>query len=191
MPNHVKSVVEVFGKYDELVAFKQKHILVENGSEFFDFNTVIKMPDDTFRGNLSAEDQRKNPNNWYDWSINNWGTKWNSYEYEMLGLKPDSFKFAFQTAWSMPKPVFDVLAEIYPNLKFEINYADEDIGHNAGTILIEGGSVNVEYINEEKFSNEVWGYETEEEGDMSEYLDVHSKFNGMNSDNMMSKPSDD
>ncbi|MER9937434.1 hypothetical protein [Mesorhizobium sp. M0088] len=60
---------------------------------------------------------------WYDWSIANWGTKWNSYDFELVSEDP--FQFLFQTAWSFPEPVFVALAKRYPTLQFECLSFDE------------------------------------------------------------------
>ena len=49
--------------------------------------------------------------NWYDWSCQNWGTKWNSYsgtwQYEDGA---DQAKLTFDTAWSTPDPIFEAIA---------------------------------------------------------------------------------
>ena len=42
-----------------------------------------------------------------DWSIKNWGTKWNSYGYDNLDRSDISENpaFSFYTAWSAPHPI--------------------------------------------------------------------------------------
>lgn len=72
---------------------------------------------------------------WYDWCIKNWGTKWNSYSNETL----DENTIQFDTAWSRPEPILKKLAEMYPSLKIEHWWADEDIGYNTGHIVYENG----------------------------------------------------
>ena len=48
-------------------------------------------------------------NNWYDWSVENWGTKWNSYDNHITeGNKVESI----QTAWASPHPVISQLAQL-------------------------------------------------------------------------------
>lgn len=73
---------------------------------------------------------------WYHWSIANWGTKWDAYDYEQRSSEPDLFTFKFETAWSVPEPIFDKLAELHPELRFEIESVDEGgpeyAGHYAG-----------------------------------------------------------
>jgi len=48
---------------------------------------------------------------WYDWSLNNWGTKWRS---ENLGVERegDTLTTEFQTAWSPPMGIYSRLREL-------------------------------------------------------------------------------
>jgi len=75
---------------------------------------------------------------WYQWAIANWGTKWDAYEYKELPSSsgPDLFVFQFNTAWSFPEPIFEKLAELHPELRFEVESVDEGgpeyAGHYAG-----------------------------------------------------------
>jgi hypothetical protein len=60
---------------------------------------------------------------WYQWSVQNWGTKWNSYWFAWLS--PEPITFSFCTAWSFPHPIFAKLAELHPELTFDCSYVDE------------------------------------------------------------------
>lgn len=72
---------------------------------------------------------------WRPWAVHNWGTKWGAYNVDNC----DSF-VTFQTAWSHPKPVFLRLSELNPELEIKVEYADEDIGSNCGTIIYKAGA---------------------------------------------------
>lgn len=74
---------------------------------------------------------------WYEWSVENWGTKWNAYSF---GNDIDG-AVLFQTAWSAPHPVIRKLAEMFPDEKIIHRWADEDIGSNCGTHVYENGEV--------------------------------------------------
>lgn len=65
---------------------------------------------------------------WYEWNQEHWGTKWNAYEYAERSREPGKFVFEFQTAWSIPKPVFLALSKQYPQLRFEGTTIDEGGG---------------------------------------------------------------
>jgi len=114
----------------------------EIGLGSIDFNKVIPTPDNIYQGNLGKEEFAKyGKNNWLDWNIANWGTKWNSYGYDAV-YTPKEFDgehIEFQTAWSYPDPVIAALAEQYPDLSFDVRWADEDFGYNAGEKEFENG----------------------------------------------------
>lgn len=63
--------------------------------------------------------------NWYEWSIGNWGVKWDAYDNEFRSYEADRCVFKFETAWSFPEPVFRKLAEMYPKLVFSVLSFDE------------------------------------------------------------------
>lgn len=65
---------------------------------------------------------------WYDWCVNNWGTKWNAYD-QYTG-QDDGFQFS--TAWSAPHPVLEELTTRFPGVYITHEWADEDIGQNCG-----------------------------------------------------------
>jgi hypothetical protein len=56
---------------------------------------------------------------WYDWSCQNWGTKWNACEAEIWENPEGSLHVAFDTAWSFPSPVMEKLVAKFPMLIFQ------------------------------------------------------------------------
>lgn len=97
---------------------------------------------------------------WYDWSRDNWGTKWNSYAFNEFEGKPipkcaceitDKKKYSrvirFQTAWDPPFPVYtkfrDMILDFIKSEQsnatagFDVFYADEDFGSKVGYIHFE------------------------------------------------------
>jgi hypothetical protein len=170
MPNWVKNNVSVTGNKQSLIDFKNKHI--KNNE--LDFNTIIQMPSNIFQGNLGEEERKiHGKNNWYDWSIKHWGTKWNAsntYYDEATGTDDESiFNFSFDTAWACPIPIYEALKDLYPSLTFEVEYADEDIGSNCGTILIQNNEImESDRYGEDDFAREVWGYEHTDSEDEEE-----------------------
>ena len=76
---------------------------------------------------------------WYDWRVENWGTKWNSYDLDRI----DDDTIAFSTAWANPEPIIKKLSAKYPDLIIEHWWADEDIGMNTGYRCIQNGCEEV------------------------------------------------
>lgn len=78
---------------------------------------------------------------WYPWAVHNWGTKWNAYEVES-----DGDFVTFQTAWAHPEPVFLKLSAENPEISIKVEYADEDIGSNCGTVVYKAGAIEQQDI---------------------------------------------
>lgn len=119
MPNHVTNILRVSGNPEKVRAMFEAIKDDKIGLGSIDFNKVIPMPEHIFRGNLGmAEREKYGEENWYNWSISNWGTKWNSYGYDGA-YTPQDFDgehIEFQTAWSRADPVIRTLAEQYSRL---------------------------------------------------------------------------
>ena len=44
--------------------------------------------------------------NWYDWRVENWGTKWEVNEFYGVDRHGDTISFGFSSAWSPPIPAY-------------------------------------------------------------------------------------
>ncbi len=59
--------------------------------------------------------------NWYDWRVNNWGTKWEVSEFYGVDKQPDALigdstiSFAFSSAWSPPIGAYEKFLENNPD----------------------------------------------------------------------------
>ena len=73
-----------------------------------------------------------------DWGRVAWGTKWNAYSQE---IELEEGRLKFDTAWSCPQPVFEALSKQHPAAVIEVQFADEDIGSNCGTLIFKGGQI--------------------------------------------------
>jgi hypothetical protein len=77
--------------------------------------------------------------NWYGWSVANWGTKWNAYQFHVVSQTEHDLEFRFDTAWSPPEPIFEKICETYPDIAFHIVCYDE--GSNfSGEGSLAGGT---------------------------------------------------
>lgn len=120
----------------------------------FDFNAVIPMPpelnpppvdyrtlSEADRDEICMSDEITNArlrkvygaDNWKDWSIRNWGTKWNAYEDQILeqGVRSKYPKdgnvdayviYTFSTAWEPPVPVIIKLRNECPDFQISAFY---------------------------------------------------------------------
>ena len=119
MPNHCFNRVEIYGKEASKIASK-----IESEETPFDFTKIFPEPDydkvevlPTF-GTVEESCMTK----WWDWRVQNWGTKWNSYDCEVIEMDDDQVEYTFNTAWSPPEGVIEKLREQYPDIQITAFY---------------------------------------------------------------------
>lgn len=171
MPNHVRN--ELYFECDDEERIMEMMNTIKGEDSPIDFEKIIPMPSNIFRGNLGQKEKELyGKNNWYDWSVANWGTKWNAYEgNEMYRWRKGRLLYegvSFLTAWSAPFPILLKLSEMFSDVTITHYYADEDIGYNCGKFVYKNG------IKEDmtefgdgsdeatRFACDVWGYDYDE-----------------------------
>lgn len=92
---------------------------------------------------------------WYDWCVENWGTKWDATRCES-----DQNTIIFETAWATPEPIFEKLSEEFPNEIIQVEYADECYSNdNNGKLYFQYGVCFNSIELDEDFAAEVWDKE--------------------------------
>jgi hypothetical protein len=67
-------------------------------------------------------------NDWYNWNLRNWGTKWDANSSVEWSTDPCMLFYGFDTAWSPPVQAIDKLAMQYPNAALTLTAIDEGMG---------------------------------------------------------------
>ena len=121
MPNHCFNRIEIYGKEASKIASK-----IESEETPFDFTKIFPEPDydktevePTFR--KEEGDDFRMPS-WWDWRVQNWGTKWNSYDCEVIEMDDEQVEYTFNTAWGPPEGVIEKLREKYPDVSITAFY---------------------------------------------------------------------
>ena len=94
----------------------------------FDFDKIIPMPKDIDPNKPLSSEDRKKPN-WYDWSVKNWATKWNSSDVSVERISDTEAEYYFLTAWCPPMEIYLALLNKFNrfnNHKFQWICVDED-----------------------------------------------------------------
>lgn len=152
MPNHVTNIITYEGDRKQIAEMLDAIKNDKFGIGTVDFNKIIHMPDDIYTGDLGKKEMELyGDKNWYDWSRANWGTKWNAYGYDADYDYSQSDSLWFQTAWSAPHPILRKLSEMFPEIEFRHQWADESIGYNCGQHRYFGGERTEEYYPESEF----------------------------------------
>lgn len=107
MPNWCENTLIINGKEKDIKEFKEK---VKEGENVLSNEKLFPRPKE-----LKGE-------GWYNWSIQNWGTKWGICEPTILNETKTQIRYAFDTAWSPPERMFLKVSKDYPKLKFTLRF---------------------------------------------------------------------
>lgn len=131
MPNYCDNSLTIYANNETIEKIRS---LVHSEENEFDFNNIIPMPAHIYDGVLGSEERELyGMNNWYDWSNQYWGTKWNSVD----ACFGDN-NFYFQTAWSPASPVVAELARLFPDAELWFQYEEFGVGF-CGVEVYQGG----------------------------------------------------
>ncbi len=145
MPNWNSNIVEVRGP---------RKIVKELVDHKFDFQKIHPCPADLniTAGREGADDspeqialvakeeanlKKYGYKNWYDWSVANWGTKWNAGGSDNEDMIVDYDEdvddtgialFTFSSAWAPPVGVYQKLKELHPDLYIQGRYYEPGVG---------------------------------------------------------------
>ena len=77
---------------------------------------------------------------WYEWSINEWGTKWDACSSNVDDQDDNEISISFETAWSPPLEWMQKASAKYPLLTFE-NYVEEESDAFIGKPIARAGNL--------------------------------------------------
>ena len=78
--------------------------------------------DEPYKGLHFASTGRQD-DRWYNWRVQNWGTKWDCYSLEMDDTDmPHGFEVNFETAWSPPEEVCNAIRDQFDDLSLSWFY---------------------------------------------------------------------
>jgi|LUMP01.1.fsa_nt_gb hypothetical protein len=109
MPNWCANKLEIYGDKKDIIEIHKK--LIEDG--------VLDMY------GLTGEPDTKD---WYDWNVENLGTKWEKCDITFDHSDSDGLCVEFDTAWSPPIPFIEKLAKAYPNVNIALKYDEPGMG---------------------------------------------------------------
>lgn len=107
--------------------------------------------------------------NWYNWNVSNWGTKWDITEAYISDSDDQSITFSFSSAWAPPVDAFRNWAEQNGQVQFTLKYFEPGVEF-LGEATYDGeyfdddftsGSDDPEYYKD--MARDEWGWEFDEE----------------------------
>ena len=80
--------------------------------------------------------------NWYDWNVNNWGTKWDASVYDWGREDANTIWVNYDTAWSPPTALYEYIVE--QGWEVDAVYYEPGMGYG-GVYTTDGGDDYYEY----------------------------------------------
>ena len=194
MPNWCNNSTTISGSKEQIDKF-EAFLNEKSGKEWFDFFlpcpkelTDVDSPNKT--DNVNELIEKYGHGDWYSWSVENWGTKWNT-DAQDWSRDGDSISFWFDSAWAPPTALYDkITAEGYD---VEAYYLEEGMGFVGK--YSEGADEYYEYTDSESLNDipedivdnwnlrenlEEWEAENAEEEDEEEWSEDRMDVVGSN-----------
>jgi hypothetical protein len=139
MPNWCYNTLTVRGYEADIAKFRKqaKSYKIDGEDSVITLSSFVPPPEELkntiARGGTDSKPNKKlmekyGADNWYDWQVNNWGTKWDIAEVAALEDDEDFLEYGFDSAWSPPVEWLEKVAKQYPELEFGLKYEEEGIG---------------------------------------------------------------
>jgi hypothetical protein len=134
MPNHCENKLILQANTPEelgLVRHFLGSIQEQGQDDNLNFNRLLPMP----------EEEKEN---WYEWSIQNWGTKWNCYDVLMSDITTPEYEkprleYNFMTAWSpMADNLVRILSKEFPKVHCLLYYSEPGMMFGGCTTAFAG-----------------------------------------------------
>ena len=122
MPNYCNNTLVLVGSNELLNNFWIENRSLdkkEEKQEYLSFNKSVPIPE--------------NYEDWYNWNLTNWGTKWDAFEcysnevnsiHDNLDKEITTLIYQFDTAWGPPIIWLQKIASIYNNISFTLEYSE-------------------------------------------------------------------
>lgn len=101
MPYDVRNEITFIGNQSDIEKLFQD---IKGNEKIIDFNAIVPIPDS----------EKKN---WYNWGVENWGTKWNAYE-----QSKENNSIIFETAWYSPTCIFIAIVNMIKEKEYDIQF---------------------------------------------------------------------
>ena len=126
MPNWCNNTIEIHAEKEMIDAF-ESYLSENDGKDWFTF--FKPLPE-----NLKDD-------GWYEWSIENWGCKWNCDAQDWQRVDENTITFWFDSPWGPPITLYETMSE----MEYQINASYHEEGMAFVGEFVDGFDENYEY----------------------------------------------
>ena len=179
MPNWCGNTLSVSGNKDYIKRFREQGVLKNDDvdtqlslAKFVpepNYEEVEVKP--TFPSITGNNDPVKPGQSWWDWRVQNWGTKWDIDAY-VNEESDEHIHYYFDSAWSPPVEWLEKTSKLFPDLRFKLVYREDGCAFMGMIEYEDGGVMDETQID----TSSVWddiikeGYSEEDDEAFDEYM---------------------
>tara|TARA_A100000172_G_C3029300_1_gene106045 strand:+ start:146 stop:715 length:570 start_codon:yes stop_codon:yes gene_type:complete len=146
MPNYCWNILNITGPEEDINKFLDKSKIKEDdyGNGGFSFSGTVPEPDyettpvkqtypeisakyaktEKEREKIMENKPEIRKDSWWDWRVQNWGTKWQPMDPNIEQGNPRHVQITFDSAWSPPIEWLNKVHIDYPELKFKLEFEE-------------------------------------------------------------------
>lgn len=121
-----------YGDWEQLLVYPWVAEFINNNNLEFNQESIIKAVENKGYTKEQADQRKRNfekygCTNWRDWSIKNWGTKWD-VQASLEEMTDEMLVYSFDSAWNPPLAFVEKVAELFPLLNFLLEFKEGGMG---------------------------------------------------------------
>lgn len=148
MPNWCENEVDITGDYEQL-----KELMTEASKPNLSFDNGESKPKFLMDNLVPMPTELHETNGWWDWRIDNWGTKWDlnqDYDDTQVDYEEGDREagLTYQTAWAPNREFWKTVSKRFPKLVIDLRYLEEGMWFMGQDIYKAGELIAQEYYND-------------------------------------------
>lgn len=175
MPNYCENELNIRGSKEVIAKFIEKYMQVDlmgplkSTHGVFNGYSVMHMLDFEKIKPTPLKENGDIIDDWYNWRLSNWGTKWNCDGSAMSIKDYDEndlvLSMGFTTAWTPPYELMQYLSSIEPDIRIEMRYYEPGCAFAGENEFEKGETLYEEYVEYKsgQDNSEYYGYIFEHE----------------------------
>lgn len=162
MPNWCSNTLAIHGPTADVDKFMEDNKSLTDEHQILSFERAIPTPDQSKFEGMDYSQTKDEPDYWYNFHVDNWGTKWDLGDETYVDRRDNedgtsTVIYTFETAWSPPEEWLAHVAPNYPTLSIKLEYREEGMGFAGILGFHKGAEVENQYW-EQSFHTDVDRY---------------------------------
>lgn len=152
MPNWCWNELHITGPEEQIARFLSRVKVDEDNSEveYEIIPRLIPLPTEATKEIVNSDGSKTTifTDDGYDTAVKLWGTKWADVHTELVSSEPQYLLFEFDSAWSPPIAGIIRVSELFPELRFVLNYYESGMTFRGQSTITKGREISESFDGE-------------------------------------------